>query len=165
MHNTITSHHTRSSHVLYQLRITQTSYSTATFTHRSNAQNGCLFLPHDTLTTPHVSPRVSTNHNRATVDPGLLYAQWPTVLGLLLGLVTFKSIIISTSSLGFGLKLSEAVRTGLILSGGGEFAFVVSWVNINTSCFFKFAHRPRKNSALFFVSTLLLQGKVTSTPT
>lgn len=59
------------------------------------------------------------------MDPQLIIDQWPTVAGLLLGLVTFKSIIISTSSLAFGLTLPEAAKTGLVLSGGGEFAFVV----------------------------------------
>ncbi|CAN0324957.1 unnamed protein product, partial [Ectocarpus sp. 4 AP-2014] len=54
----------------------------------------------------------------ATVDPMLLVEQWPTVTGLLLGLVTFKSIIISSASLGFGLSAPEAAKTGLILSGG-----------------------------------------------
>lgn len=52
------------------------------------------------------------------MDPQLLVSQWPTVLGLLLGLVTFKSIIISSASLGFGLKPTEATQIGLILSGG-----------------------------------------------
>eukprot|EP00752_Nemacystus_decipiens_P007519 g6719.t1 len=61
----------------------------------------------------------------ATVDPMLLMQQWPTVFALLLGLVSFKTIIISSASLGFGLTAPEAAKTGLILSGGGEFAFVV----------------------------------------
>ena len=61
----------------------------------------------------------------ASVDPSLILSQFPTVVALLLGLVVFKSIIISTASLGFGLTAPEAAKTGLILSGGGEFAFVV----------------------------------------
>lgn len=39
--------------------------------------------------------------------------------------MSFKSTIISTTSLGFGLTPPEAAKTGLVLSGGGEFAFVV----------------------------------------
>lgn len=70
--------------------------------------------------------RSTRNHTpSATVDPQLLISQWPTVAGLLLGLVTFKSTIISGASLGFGLTAPEAAKTGLVLSGGGEFAFVV----------------------------------------
>lgn len=63
---------------------------------------------------------LSAVNNSATVDPQLLLDQWPTVFALLLGLVTFKSTIISTASLGFGLSAPEAAKTGLILSGGNS---------------------------------------------
>ena len=61
----------------------------------------------------------------ASVDPYVIKEQWTTVLALLAGLVAFKTII--TTALGplFGLTKAESVRTGLLLSGGGEFAFVV----------------------------------------
>lgn len=61
----------------------------------------------------------------ASVDPYVIKEQWTTVLALLAGLIAFKTII--TTALGpiFGLTKAESVRTGLILSGGGEFAFVV----------------------------------------
>lgn len=61
----------------------------------------------------------------ASVDPVVIQQQWPTVLALLFGLISFKVTI--TTCLGpiFGLTKSESVRTGLLLSGGGEFAFVV----------------------------------------
>eukprot|EP01036_Dinobryon_divergens_P023585 gene23585-31945_t len=61
----------------------------------------------------------------ASVDPVVIQEQWPTVLALLAGLISFKAII--TTCLGpiFGLTKAESVRTGLLLSGGGEFAFVV----------------------------------------
>jgi Kef-type K+ transport system membrane component KefB/voltage-gated potassium channel Kch len=61
----------------------------------------------------------------ASVDPYVIQQQWPTVLALLTGLVTFKTIIISILGPFFGLSRAESVRTGLLLSGGGEFAFVV----------------------------------------
>lgn len=55
----------------------------------------------------------------------MLQEQWSTVLALTAGLITFKAVI--TTFLGpiFGLSKSDSVRTGLLLSGGGEFAFVV----------------------------------------
>lgn len=61
----------------------------------------------------------------ASVDPYVIKEQWTTVLALLAGLIAFKAAI--TTALGplFGLTKSESVRTGLLLSGGGEFAFVV----------------------------------------
>jgi len=61
----------------------------------------------------------------ASVDPTVIKEQWTTVLALLSGLIAFKTVI--TTALGplFGLSKSESIRTGLLLSGGGEFAFVV----------------------------------------
>lgn len=61
----------------------------------------------------------------ASVDPYVIKEQWTTVLALLAGLIAFKTMI--TTALGplFGLTKAESVRTGLLLSGGGEFAFVV----------------------------------------
>lgn len=61
----------------------------------------------------------------ASVDPYVIKEQWTTVLALLAGLIAFKTAI--TTALGplFGLTKAESIRTGLILSGGGEFAFVV----------------------------------------
>jgi Kef-type K+ transport system membrane component KefB/voltage-gated potassium channel Kch len=61
----------------------------------------------------------------ASVDPYVIREQWTTVIALLAGLISFKTII--TSSLGplYGLNKIESVKTGLLLSGGGEFAFVV----------------------------------------
>ncbi|KAG5189905.1 Sodium/hydrogen exchanger family-domain-containing protein [Tribonema minus] len=61
----------------------------------------------------------------ASVDPHMLWEQWPTVLGLLTGLLLVKGIITSTLGPLFGLTKGESVRVGSILSGGGEFAFVV----------------------------------------
>eukprot|EP00611_Tribonema_gayanum_P026044 TRINITY_DN609_c0_g1_i1.p1 TRINITY_DN609_c0_g1~~TRINITY_DN609_c0_g1_i1.p1 ORF type:complete len:849 (-),score=251.85 TRINITY_DN609_c0_g1_i1:287-2530(-) len=61
----------------------------------------------------------------ASVDPGLLLEQWPTVIGLLGGLLLIKGVITSLVCPLFGLTKGESVRVGSILSGGGEFAFVV----------------------------------------
>jgi len=61
----------------------------------------------------------------ASVDPLLLYQNWPTALSLLVGLLAFKTSIISILGPVWGLTFPESVRTGLLLSGGGEFAFVV----------------------------------------
>jgi Kef-type K+ transport system membrane component KefB len=47
------------------------------------------------------------------------------VLALTAGLIAFKSIITTLLGPLFGLSRSDSVRTGLLLAGGGEFAFVV----------------------------------------
>lgn len=61
----------------------------------------------------------------ASVDPYVIQQQWPTVLALLVGLITFKTAILTFLGPKFGLSLADSVRIGLLLSGGGEFAFVV----------------------------------------
>ncbi len=61
----------------------------------------------------------------ASVDPVVLTQEWPVVLALLVGLISFKATITTLLGPFFGLSKAESVRTGLLLSGGGEFAFVV----------------------------------------
>jgi hypothetical protein len=61
----------------------------------------------------------------ASVDPQLVTENLPTVLALLGGLIAFKAVIITALGRVFRLSWGECVRTGLLLSGGGEFAFVV----------------------------------------
>jgi len=61
----------------------------------------------------------------ASVDPSVIQEQFPTVLALLAGLIAFKAAIITFLGPKFGLSLQESIRTGFLLSGGGEFAFVV----------------------------------------
>jgi len=57
---------------------------------------------------------------------------WHWVLFILISLIAFKSILIMllTKMVG-GASLSKAFRTGLILSQGGEFGFVILTVGIN----------------------------------
>lgn len=55
----------------------------------------------------------------------LLFREWPNVLALLGGLIAIKTAIITAIGPRVGLTLAESVRTGLLLSQGGEFAFVV----------------------------------------
>lgn len=61
----------------------------------------------------------------ATVDPLLLIHEWPTTLALLTALLTIKATIVSLLGPLYGLTFPESVKTGILLSGGGEFAFVV----------------------------------------
>ncbi|CAM6096927.1 unnamed protein product [Calypogeia fissa] len=60
-----------------------------------------------------------------SIDLQLLYREWPNVLALLAGLIAIKTAIITAIGPSVGLTLPESVRTGLLLSQGGEFAFVV----------------------------------------
>ncbi|XP_047315167.1 K(+) efflux antiporter 3, chloroplastic [Impatiens glandulifera] len=60
-----------------------------------------------------------------SIDTQLLIREWPNVLSLLAGLIVIKTLIITALGPRVGLTLRESVRIGLLLSQGGEFAFVV----------------------------------------
>jgi Kef-type K+ transport system membrane component KefB len=61
----------------------------------------------------------------ASLDLALLIREWPTVLGLLVGLVALKASLIAAIGPSVGLTRAESIRTGFVLSQGGEFAFVL----------------------------------------
>jgi len=55
----------------------------------------------------------------ASVDLPLLVQEWPTALGVLIGLISIKAAITGGLATNFGLSKGDAVRTGLLLGGGG----------------------------------------------
>jgi monovalent cation:proton antiporter-2 (CPA2) family protein len=59
------------------------------------------------------------------ISVGLLFAKWKTVLAALTLLITGKVAIMATVGQAFGLSLVQSLRSGLLLSPGGEFAFVL----------------------------------------
>jgi TrkA-N domain len=54
----------------------------------------------------------------------LIAAQTPLVASIVVGILAVKAAVASALSLAFGLSLPTSLQTGLILSQGGEFAFV-----------------------------------------
>jgi monovalent cation:proton antiporter-2 (CPA2) family protein len=58
------------------------------------------------------------------IDVGLITSNLPLVSGIVAGILLIKAGIATALSLAFGLSLSTSQQTGLILSQGGEFAFV-----------------------------------------
>lgn len=60
-----------------------------------------------------------------TVDFGQLIAEAPLVLGLVAALLAVKTAVLVPLCHAFGLGWADAVRTGTLLSQGGEFAFVL----------------------------------------
>ena len=58
------------------------------------------------------------------VDVGLIAAKLPIVASIVAGIIAVKTAILTSLCLAFGINKSAAVRTGLILCQGGEFAFV-----------------------------------------
>ena len=59
------------------------------------------------------------------VDVRLLFEQPLTILGLALALMLVKTLVILPLARGHGLDWPGALRAGLVLSQGGEFAFVL----------------------------------------
>lgn len=58
------------------------------------------------------------------IDLDLIMSKRGLVASVVLGIVALKAVIASALSLAFGLSMATALRVGLILSQGGEFAFV-----------------------------------------
>ena len=58
------------------------------------------------------------------IDVGLIVRNLPTVSAIVGGILALKAGLLALLSKAFGLSNSNALRTGLILSQGGEFAFV-----------------------------------------
>jgi monovalent cation:H+ antiporter-2, CPA2 family len=58
------------------------------------------------------------------IDVGLIASNLPLVGSLVMGIIVVKAVLTTLLSLAFGLSLSTSQQTGLILSQGGEFAFV-----------------------------------------
>lgn len=62
----------------------------------------------------------------ASIDLSVLAAYWPVAIALMLGLLGVKSAILTPlARIGGGLSWPESVRVGILLSQGGEFAFVL----------------------------------------
>lgn len=60
-----------------------------------------------------------------SIDVGIAWSNAPLVLGMTVGLITLKSLIVALVCTLARLKLGTAIRSGLLLSQGGEFAFVI----------------------------------------
>jgi Kef-type K+ transport system membrane component KefB len=58
------------------------------------------------------------------IDLGLILSQLPVVSGIVATILLVKTAVLAVLSKLFGLSLSNSLQTGLILSQGGEFAFV-----------------------------------------
>lgn len=58
------------------------------------------------------------------IDLALIFSNLPAVSAIVLGIMTIKTLVLTLLSLAFGLSYSVSQQTGLILSQGGEFAFV-----------------------------------------
>ncbi|KAG7352257.1 glutathione-regulated potassium-efflux system K+/H+ antiporter [Nitzschia inconspicua] len=58
------------------------------------------------------------------IDVFLIASNLPQVAAIVMGILAVKTVVLTLLSLAFGLSFSTSQQTGLILSQGGEFAFV-----------------------------------------
>jgi CPA2 family monovalent cation:H+ antiporter-2 len=59
------------------------------------------------------------------LDVAALVRDWPLVLGLAAGILVFKTVLITALARLFRIETGVALRTGLVLSQVGEFAFAM----------------------------------------
>ena len=77
------------------------------------------------LATPPLNPLHAPLSAGFSIDVGIAWANAPLVLGMTAGLITLKSLIVALVCTLARLKLGTAIRSGLLLAQGGEFAFVI----------------------------------------
>ncbi|KAL2335941.1 hypothetical protein Fmac_010387 [Flemingia macrophylla] len=66
-----------------------------------------------------------------SIDPKLLVSNFPVITGTLGLLICGKTLLVSLVGRTFGISLISAIRVGLLLAPGGEFAFVAFGEAVN----------------------------------
>lgn len=66
-----------------------------------------------------------------SIDPKLLVSNFPVIMGSLGLLIVGKTILVAGVGRLFGVSLIPAIRVGLLLAPGGEFAFVAFGEAVN----------------------------------
>ncbi|KAI7733640.1 hypothetical protein M8C21_028583, partial [Ambrosia artemisiifolia] len=81
-----------------------------------------------------------------SIDPKLLVSNFPIVMGSLGLLIAGKTVLVAVVGRLFGVSLISAIRVGLLLAPGGEFAFVAFGEAVNQGIM-----TPQLSSLLFLV--------------
>ncbi|KAM7512012.1 hypothetical protein LguiB_010887 [Lonicera macranthoides] len=66
-----------------------------------------------------------------SIDPKLLVSNFPLIMGSLALLIGGKTILVAVVGKLFGISIISAIRVGLLLAPGGEFAFVAFGEAVN----------------------------------
>lgn len=66
-----------------------------------------------------------------SIDPKLLVSNFPVISGSLGLLIGGKTILVALVGRLFGISITSAIRVGLLLAPGGEFAFVAFGEAVN----------------------------------
>lgn len=81
-----------------------------------------------------------------SIDPKLLLSNFPVIMGTLGLLIAGKTILVALVGKVFGISIISAIRVGLLLAPGGEFAFVAFGEAVNQGIM-----SPQLSSLLFLV--------------
>lgn len=73
-----------------------------------------------------------------SIDPKLLISNFPVVMGALGLLIVGKTLLVTLVGRLFGVSTVAAIRSGLLLAPGGEFAFVAFGEAVNQVFFVLF---------------------------
>ncbi|CAA7403385.1 unnamed protein product [Spirodela intermedia] len=66
-----------------------------------------------------------------SIDPKLLLSNFPIIMGMLSFLIVGKTVLVAFVGRAFGISTIAAIRVGLLLAPGGEFAFVAFGEAVN----------------------------------
>ncbi|EPS57293.1 potassium efflux antiporter, partial [Genlisea aurea] len=66
-----------------------------------------------------------------SIDPKLLASNFPVIIGTLGLLIAGKTVLVALVGRFFGISMVSAIRVGLLLAPGGEFAFVAFGEAVN----------------------------------
>jgi Kef-type K+ transport system membrane component KefB len=66
-----------------------------------------------------------------SIDPKLLLSNFPVIIGTLGLLICGKTLLVALIGKIFGISIISAIRVGLLLAPGGEFAFVAFGEAVN----------------------------------
>ena len=83
-----------------------------------------------------------------SIDPKLLVSNFPAIMGSLGLLIGGKTVLVALVGRFFGVSIISAIRIGLLLAPGGEFAFVAFGEAVNQVSFIN-------NCGFFFFSNLV----------
>jgi len=70
-----------------------------------------------------------------SIDPKLLLSNFPVIVGTLGLLIVGKTMLVVIMGKLFGISIISAIRVGLLLAPGGEFAFVAFGEAVNQVCY------------------------------
>lgn len=88
-----------------------------------------------------------------SIDPKLLLSNFPIIVGSLGLLLGGKSLLVALIGKLSGISIISAIRVGLLLAPGGEFAFVAFGEAVNQVCFFINCHCIWKLLVFYIISS------------